>query len=374
MKVLQILTDTNVGGAGIWLLNFLQAYDRTLLDMAVVLPRGGALIPRVEKLGVRVIETDSIADQSFSLGGIRRFLEIFSEEQPDVIHTHACISARIAGRMKGTAIVNTRHCLEDPKRFPKRLIYRMLNNSLSDAVIAVSEAVAQNLIEDGIRENKVRLVYNGIAPLTPIPPEKQALLRKQYGLDVHDVVVGIVARLEPVKNHELFLEAAKFAAMVNPRLRFLIVGTGSRETELRAMAEKSEIADKVIFTGYIQDINDIMNIIDIPVITSHKEALSIALIEGMSLAKPCIATDSGGTAEVVYHGKNGIIVPNNDAVNLSLAMIDLGQNARKRSALGAQGQKIAREKFGIQEMARRIEAVYAEITGGKDETDENDGQ
>ena len=374
MKILQILTDTNVGGAGIWLLNFLKAFDRESFEAAVVLPRGAELIPAVKKLGVRVIEADNIADRSFSLGSIGTFMRIMAEEKPEVIHTHACISARIAGRLKNVRIVNTRHCLEDPKRFPKRFIYRTVNNTLSDAVIGVSEAVVHNLIQDGIRERKVHLVYNGIAPLKPISPDKQINLRRQYGLDAGDVIVGIVARLEPVKNHELFLEAAKFAGIVNPRLRFLIVGTGSRESELKAMAKKSEIAEKIIFTGYIQDVNDIMNIIDIPVITSHKEALSIALIEGMSLAKPCIATDSGGTKEVVYHGRNGIIVPNNDAVNLSLAMIDLGQNARKRAALGAEGQKIAREKFGIAEMARQIETIYMEITGRKDEANESDGQ
>lgn len=371
MKILQILTDTNVGGAGIWLLNFLKAYDRTAFEVAVVLPRGAALIPMVEALDVRVIAAEGIADRSFSLDGIRVFCDIIDQERPDIIHTHASLSARIAGRMRKVKIVNTRHCLEDDKRFPKRLIYRLINNGLSDGVIGVSQAVVDNLVRDGIPKNKVHLVYNGIAPLKPITADRQAEIRRRYGLTMQDVVVGIVARLEPVKNHELFLEAAKFAAIVNPHLRFLIVGEGSREKELKSMAKEAQIADKVIFTGYIQDVNDVMNIIDIPVITSHKEALSIALIEGMSLAKPCIATDSGGTTEVVYHGKNGIVVPNNDAVNLSLAMIDLGQNARKRTEMGLMGQRIAREKFGIREMAEKIGFVYTELMGRKDEKDED---
>lgn len=372
MKILQILTDTNVGGAGIWLLNFLQAYDREALDMAVVLPAGAALKPRVEALGVRVIEAEKIADQSLSVGGISVLKEIIAAEEPDIIHTHASISARIAGRLQGVKIINTRHCLEEPKRFIKRFVYRMVNNSLSDAVIGVSDAVVNNLIADGIPAQKVYRVYNGIRPLVPIPAEKQLALRQQYGIAEDAVVLGVVARLEPVKNHELFIEAAKFAGMVNPKLRFMIVGDGSRKKELQAMAKKADIADKVIFTGYIQDINDIMNIIDIPVLTSHKEALSLALIEGMSLGKPCIATNSGGPAEVISQGESGLLVPNNDAVNLSLAMIDLGQNARKRAEFGAAGKRIVREKFGLEEMARKIEAIYTEIIG-EDEADENNG-
>ena len=332
MKVLQILTDTNIGGAGIWLLNFLRAYDRDRLELAVVLPKNAALKARVEELGVRVIEAEKIADRSFSVGGILSLKEIIQKEEPDLIHTHASISARIAGRLQGVKIVHTRHCLEEPKRFIKRFLYRLINNGLSDAVIGVSDAVAENLIADGISKEKVYRVYNGIRPLSVISPEKKAALRRQYGIEAQDVVLGIVARLEPVKNHALFLEAAKFAGMVNPRLKFLIVGDGSLTKELKAQAKKTEIADRIIFTGYIRDVNDIMNIIDIPVLTSHKEALS-----------------------------------------LSLAMIDLGQNERKRAEFGAAGKQIVREKFSIDEMAQKIEAIYIEIKG-KDERNEDDRQ
>ena len=124
MKILQILTDTNVGGAGIWLLNFLKSYDRENLDVKVVLPKGAILVEEVKKLGNEVIEAEKIADKSFSVPGIKVFKSIFLEEKPDIIHTHACISARIAGRLCGVKIVNTRHCLEDKKSFPKNIVYR----------------------------------------------------------------------------------------------------------------------------------------------------------------------------------------------------------------------------------------------------------
>ena len=91
MKVLQVITDTNIGGAGIWLLNFLGTYDRDAIEMAVVLPRSGALVPRVEELGVRVIEADGISDRSFSQEGVGAMRRIFCKERPDIVHTHASL-------------------------------------------------------------------------------------------------------------------------------------------------------------------------------------------------------------------------------------------------------------------------------------------
>lgn len=371
MKILQILTDTNIGGAGIWLLNFLKSYNRDKLEVSVVLPKGAKLIRQIEKLNVSVIEAENIADKSFSFSGIRTFKKIITDEKPDLIHTHACISARIAGRIKGVKIVNTRHCLEEKKSFPKNILYKFINNILSDRVIGVSEAVVNNLIYDGIKKNKVRLVYNGINPLIPISFEKKKEIREKYGFNESNVIIGIVARLEEVKNHDLFIRAAKLSCEKDSNLRFLIVGAGSLETKLKNKVKELNLDDKVVFAGYIQNVNDITNIIDISVITSYREALSIALIEGMSLGKACIATDSGGPSEVIDNGKSGIIVPNNDEKRLSSAILELSDDINKREVFGKIGKKIFEEKFGIGEMAQKIEDIYAEIAERKDEKNED---
>lgn len=371
MKILQILTDTNIGGAGIWLLNFLKSYNRDKLDVSVVLPKGAKLVKQIENLNINVIEAENIADKSFSFSGIKTFKKIITDEKPDIIHTHACISARIAGRIKGVKIINTRHCLEEKKSFPKNILYRFINNILSDGVIGVSEAVVNNLIYDGIKKNKVHLVYNGINPLVPITCEEKIQIRKKYGFDENNVIIGIVARLEEVKNHDLFLKAAKLSYEKDPNLRFLIVGTGSLETKLKNKIKELNLDGKVVFAGYIQNINDVTNIIDIPVITSYREALSIALIEGMSLGKACIATDSGGTTEVIDNGKSGIIVPNNDEEKLSSAILELSSDINKRNMFGSVGKKISEEKFGIKEMAQKIEDIYIDIAEGKDKKNEN---
>lgn len=361
IKVIQVITDTNIGGAGIWLLNFLKTYDRSVIDMSVVVPRGAMLKERVEKLNVRVIEADNIADSSFSVGGIKALDEIFKEEEPDIVHTHASLSARIAAKRNGIKVVNTRHCLEENKRGIKKAVYGLVNNSLSDRVIGVSEAVCRNLEADGIKQDKLRLVYNGIFPLKEIDSAKKNALRERLGILPQNVVVGMVARLEPVKNHEMFLEAAKVVDTICPEAVFVIVGAGSMEETLIRKAKYDGIEDKVIFTGYIEDVNDIMNIIDIHVLTSEKEALSISLLEAMSLAKPVVSTDSGGPGEFIENGKNGILVGTGDTVNLTMGIVRLIQRADIRSGLGTAAKQTVSEKFSAENMARNIEKIYAEL-------------
>ncbi len=361
IKVIQVLTDTNIGGAGMWLLNFLKVYDREHIDMSVVLPHNAMLKPEAEKLGVRVIEADGIADSSFSLKGISVLDKIFKEESPDIVHTHASLSARIAAKKNGIKVVHTRHCLEKEKKHIKKFIYGFINNLLSDRVIAVSEAVKDNLLSDGISSDKLRTVYNGITPVRKMSDEEKQRAREKFGILPENVVVGIVARLEPVKNHAMFLEAAKVVATICPEAVFMIVGDGSMRESLEAKAKEDGIYEKVILTGYINDITEVMNVIDIHVLTSEKEALSISLIEAMSIGKPVVAADSGGPGEFVKTGVNGILVGVNDTVNLTMGIVRLIQRPDIRQKLGAEGQRMVSEKFMSREMADKIEKIYTEL-------------
>ncbi len=363
IKVAQVVTDTNIGGAGIWLLNFLKSYDREKIEMTVVLPMSSKLKEKVKEAGVNVIEAEGIEDCSFSVSGIKSLNKIFKELEPDIVHTHASLSARIAAKINKILVVNTRHCLEDKKSFIKTGVYGFINNLLSDRVIGVSEAVCENLRLDGIKEDKLGMVYNGIKPLKKITNTEKEFIRRRYGISQDKTIVGVVARLEPVKNHYMFLEAAKAVATICPEAMFMIVGEGSLMDDLKKKAIDDGIENKVIFTGYIDNVNDIMNVIDIHVLTSIKEALSISLIEAMSIGKPVIATMSGGPEEVVENMKNGILVGTDDVVNLTMAIVRFIQRPDIREAMGKNGEKIVADKFMVESMARAIEDIYVEMKG-----------
>lgn len=357
-KIIHVLTDTNIGGAGIWLLNFARAYNPRKYDCAALLPEKSLLTKELAGLGFRVIEVPKIADKSFSAGGIREIRKRLKSEKPDIVHTHASLSARIAAKECGIPVVSTRHCIEAPKTGIKRLIYGKINNSLSDIVIGVSKAACENLYRDGISKEKLRLVYNGVYPLRKYTDEEKSRIRKNYGIPENDTVVGIVARLEPVKNHRLFLEMARIICRERNDVSFVAVGGGSLEGELKDCRRRLGLENKVIFTGYKSDITPEMNIIDINTLSSEREALSISLIEGMSIDIPAVATDSGGPAEVIENGKSGYIVGNCSGEEFAGAVTKLIDDRELRRRMGEEGRKRAREMFSVEAMTEKLEDIY----------------
>lgn len=362
IKVMEVMTDTNIGGAGIWLLNFLEYYDRERIDLSVVIPKGSRLKDRILMHEVRVIEAETISDSSYSKDAVDELLEIFEVEKPDVIHTHACLSARLAAKKLRIPVVNTRHCVEQPKKGIKKIIYRFLNRMLSDYTVAVSECVKENLIDDGIPEERISVIYNGVKPIEKLPEFERLELRRKIGID-GTITFGIFARLEEVKNHRLFLEAAKAAYEVSDIFRFIIVGDGSLMDSLKQEAKLLGIEDAVLFTGFMEDITPFMNAVDINVLTSDSEAMSISLVEGMTVGKPCITTDSGGPREVVVNGETGMIVPVRDSISLAYAFLRLATDKELMQKMGEAGERVAREKFSPEEMADKLLKVYEAVSG-----------
>lgn len=360
LKVLQILTDTNIGGAGVWLLNFLGSYDRTRLEVAAVIPVGSALKERIDDLNVRCIEVEGLADASLSKSGIANLKLVIDEEKPDIVHTHACLSARIAAKILKVPVVNTRHCIEPPRRFLSKFLYGIVNKTLSDRAVAVSEAVRDNLIEDGIPSDKITVIYNGVKPLRRLGRKELLDVKERYKLQ-DCCTVGIFARLEAVKNHKMFLTAAATAYEINDKFRFLIVGDGSMRAELEREAELLGISEAVIFTGFADDITELMNVTDINVVTSDSEAMSIALVEGMTLGKPSVATDSGGPREVLADGRCGILIPTGDSVSLTAAIVKLAAEPNLAESYAEEGKKVADELFSPEEMCGKLLTLYEQI-------------
>ena len=128
IKVLNVISDTNIGGAGKCIITFAKNYDREKFDLSVVVPDGSKLVPELEKAGVKVITAKGSADKSFSLSGVRELKKLFSTLDYDVIHTHGTLSARIAARLAGAkAIVYTLHCVYEPSRFMKSPLGKLIN-------------------------------------------------------------------------------------------------------------------------------------------------------------------------------------------------------------------------------------------------------
>lgn len=142
IKVVNIISDTNIGGAGKVILHFAQNYDKSKYEVSVVVPTGSALVEELRRTPVKVIEVDGLKDKSWDLKSLRKLIKILKAEKPDIVHTHASSTARLAAKfVKGAKIIYTRHCAYPvPDRIKKgvgHFIYKHVNEYFSDRIIAV---------------------------------------------------------------------------------------------------------------------------------------------------------------------------------------------------------------------------------------------
>lgn len=362
IKVLHVLTDRNIGGAGRWLLYDLKYHNREKFEVKVVLPADSLLCEAVRRLDVPVLAMREMADRSFDRRAWKPLTKLLRKEKPDILHTHASLTARLAGRMAGVpTIIHTKHCMEGvPGGLPKKLARRAMNHILSDRIIAVSKAVRRSMIAGGTNPKKIVTIYNGIDPI-PIPTaaEKAALLAS-YGGKEGEKAIGIVARLEEVKDHETFLLAAQEIIKKRQDVRFYIIGDGSLRDILRQRANALGIAERVSFTGFVREIEKLEAALDIAVITSKQEALCLSLLESMIAGIPAVGTDSGGVAEVIREGETGYLVPVGDFHALAMRLEELLAEDAKRRKMGEAAAGFAAEFFLAEQMTRKIEKLYLE--------------
>ncbi|MBR5011958.1 MAG: glycosyltransferase, partial [Clostridia bacterium] len=293
IKVIHVISDTNIGGAGTVLLTILRNIDRSRFDVKVVLPEGSKLIPRIDALGFEHICTKGGADKSLDLGAIGEYRKIFKAEKPDIVHTHAAMAARIAAFLSGVRVrIHTRHSTFAPRpiltRFPLRNVCGLINNRLSTQMIAVSESTKDNLTAMGANPKKIEVVINGAEPLRDVSEGEVAELKEKLGIASGDFVVGMSARLEEVKGHIYLIEAARIIKDFGyDNLKVLIIGTGATEQMLKAKTAEYGLSESVIFAGFVADVAPYIKAMDVIVNCSFgTEATSMALIEAMSLAKP----------------------------------------------------------------------------------------
>lgn len=366
IKILNIISDSNIGGAGRCLLNFLKYYDRKHFAVKVVVPKGSLLKPEIEKLKTRVIEVDGIADKSFDWKAIQKLNKIIKKENPDVVHTHGTITGRICGRMCGKKVVYTRHSVFPVSpRIQKglgRMVNKYANEFLADDIIAVAEAAKQNLTDGGIAPKKIKVILNGVEQVERATPEQIAQTKQKYGITEKDFVIGILARLNVVKGHKYLIEAAEMLKKEQRAVKILIAGTGEMEQELKELVKQKNLEDTVVFVGFISDVKPFLSVLDLQVNVSYgTEATSLALLEGMSLGIPAVVSNYGGNPGVITHGENGYLFESQNSADLVKYLKKIMDEKEVYQYMQNKSKEIFLKKFTAKTYARNIEKVYQNL-------------
>ena len=366
IKVLNIISDSNIGGAGKCVLTFLKYFDRDAFEVKVALPKDSLLIPEIEKLNIEYIETENIAEKSLSLAGIRSLKKVIKDYPYDIVHTHGNMSGRIAGKQCGKKVVFTRHSVFPVSPKISKGIGKKINGSVnmyySDAIIAVAEAAKENLVDTGLDENKIQVLLNGVEKQTDVTEERINWVKAQYGISKDDFVIGIMARIEEVKGHIYLIEAVEEIIKQNKNLKVLIIGTGSIEDDLKKTVKQKHLEEDIIFTGFIKNVNEILNVLDLQINASFgTEATSLSLLEGMSLGIPAVVSDYGGNPGVIIHGENGYIFELQNSKDLAKYILKLMNEPETYEYMKKRSVEVFEDKFTAEIYARNIETVYSEL-------------
>jgi len=252
----------------------------------------------------------------------------------------------------------------------RRLVCRVLGR-FTDLSLAVSRGVRDYLVsQGGLNPAKIRVVANGVDIAAIDAARPRNLVRRGLGLPEGAPVIGLVARLDHWgKGHKELFEAMA-PLMARRPVHALMVGGGRRIDEVRALAAGLGLAGAVHFLGPRHDVPDLLNAMDIFVLPSYSEGLSLALLEAMAAGKPVIATAVGGTPEVVTDGDNGLLIPPRDAGSLAAALTRLLSDPALAQRLGANARAHVREHFSLDRLGREINEIYGELVekkfGGRD--------
>lgn len=368
IKIVNVISDTNIGGAGKCVINFCKNYDKEKFEVVVVLPKESKLIEELKDTSAKLIEIDGLKDKSWDFGSLGKLVKVLRKEEPDIVHTHASSTARLAARfVKDCKVIFTRHSVfpvsEKIKKGLGRLLYKTSNEFLSDRIIAVAEAAKENLTDGGIDPEKIDVILNGVEKIKETSKEEKKALKEKYNIKEDEFVIGILARLEEVKGHETFIEAANILLKEKKlKAKFLILGTGSEEEKLKSKVKEMKLEENIIFTGFVKNVQDFLNIFDVQVNCSFgTEATSLALLEGMSIGVPAVVTDFGGNPGVILNGENGYIVPIKSPEKTAEKIEKLLKDTKLMEEMKKKSIEIFEEKFTVQVYTKNIQEFYEKV-------------
>ena len=286
--------------------------------------------------------------------------------RPDVVHVHtphahtlAQLAAPLAGWPRLVVSKRTDFSIFRNSFFG---LNRLKYNHGVHRYAVVSEAVRDVLVADGIPAGRISVVRSGVDPAR-WSRGNGTDLRGELGLAAEAPVVGNIGNLYPHKGQRTLVEAAPGILEAVPEARIVIVGDGELAGDLRVLAEQRGVDDRVIFTGFREDIARFLSLFRVFVMPSHQEGLGTAVLDAFALRLPVVATRAGGIPEMIRDGENGILVPPKDPDALAGAVIGLLRSPERARALGEAGLRTVREEFSVDRMVADTRALYLEVMG-----------
>lgn len=353
----------SIAGVGRYLLNTFPRIDRKCFKTIIVILRDTATLKfSFKNKGQKLIHLNRKKFDPFTLFD---FVKLIRAERIDIIHLHQYGSSnfgRIAGKITGVPNILHTHgpALNYP---PYQWIADRLLAKHTHFTIAVSEATKEDCIKKrAVNPKRILVLPNGIPieDFESLPLEKRIALKHHWDIPLDSQVVGTVTRFHKEKGNDYLLMAAAEVLQVIPNACFLFVGDGPLLERSKKLTQRLGIERNVIFTGFQNDVANILTLIDIMVIASTAEGYPQVLMEAMAVGRAIIATRVGGINEILINGATGLLVPPRDSHLLSRKIIYLLNNEQERINMGA-AAKNESKKHSISAHIKKLEWIYKKV-------------
>jgi glycosyltransferase involved in cell wall biosynthesis len=365
VKVLQLISSGGYYGAENMLLNLCASQQKAGCENSLMLFYN-VHVPNVEfyerarrrGLSVRMVHCQGRADW----GAVRQIEECIQEDGIDLLHTHgykADLYGYVAARRSGKPIVATCHnwvggtaALGIYNRLDRMALKRF------QRLAAVSDAVAQRLLDSGVAAKKIRTIANGI----DVEQFERALPSPALDFEGNKVV-GMVARLDLQKGFEYLLRAARELCPSFPALKIVIVGEGPDRQAIESMIQQFGLQSNVFLAGQHSDMPAIYAAMDIFVLPSLNEGLPMTILEAMAASRPVIATRVGAIPSVIKDGETGLLVDPGDVNGLQDALARLLTDSDFCRSIGSAGHDWVSRNYTSEAMALKYREMYDEVLG-----------
>ena len=368
MRVLHVISDTNIGGAGVLLCSLLNNFDRSRVQSIVALPEGSELSPRIRALETP-IHPLNVSPDRISYTSISELSRLIRSAQVDLVHTNAALSARVAARFCHVPVLHTRHCCFPPSGIlrvpPIRFLSGLCNRALSDHVIATASAAVRDLTALGIPTHRISCIINGSEEARVVSTAEKHAFLSRWGLRESDFMIGIVARLVPCKGHDIFLHAAREAMdrMPEKQFRFLIVGDGEQRAALERLTRELMLTEQVRFLGFQADVAPVWSVLRLNVNCSRgTETSCLALSEGMSAGVPMVVSDYGGNPAMLgENGVAGFLCPAESSTAFADAFCRIAASPLLEAGMRTAAKDRFLSHYTARGMTERVMELYDEI-------------
>jgi len=360
-----------MGGSERLVHNIAANIDREIFNPSIAWFFGENVLPEFQQLEIPLYHLPKLRRVDFST--MQSLEEVVKKNDVHVVNAHHFMSmvyayygCKIKNHIK---LIYTEHSRWEIERIPRRweIIGRHLLKK-TDGAVGVSPEVTLLMREKfKLDSSKAVTIQNGVDLFVFKNRKRLNFLRDELGISENDKVIGMVGNLKAVKNHLFLLRAFSKLLKNIDNVKLLLIGQAFRdeadcsEQDIINFIEKNGIENKVLMVGPRSDIPELLNIMDIFCLTSHKEGMPISLIEAMATSLPVVGTDVDGIRDVVRNGENGFVVPLDDTKELEKKLLTLLSDETLRKAMGNASETIAQQNYSLDKCLNQYEKLFHSV-------------